>query len=726
MINKLSTFNIADQNLHKINIWNDMKPIFNSKNISSAVKVSTNKYSGYINELRLILKENYTDEISSADIVVLSEPYDEEIKEEELSKCIEDYRSVVKEAKKNNIDVVHLVKNNKWFQLFTDIINNNNIKVFGHEHHNIKMVNQVKITKPFLNPTDFIHYSNEINNNILIDLTSGYKIDGHYKLNLKKLIYSAEKVFNNITLMINDNSFIPRINSDKVKVVKESKLTKQEFENHTYVYLYTNSPYQFDSINKYIFYAANSKVVFSNYNYYMNNMLPSVILNMNNVDYDFYSFSEFEAFNIINENRNTILYKHTLVNILDEICNDVLGTSVIVTHNVSDHLECFDYNLFINNTNSDTNSIYLKLNNYKYDLEYTLLFPILFLGKESVSYRESKCYLRNGKTNNNISIPKFKSDVLPQSNKKFSMIVPIHNNGRYLKYKCFNSILKLTCLKDIEIIFIDDGSSDNETIRIINDLLISYPAIIFKRFESGSGSASRPRNEGVLLSSTDYITFLDPDNEAIEDGYTYLIEEIENDDDLDMVVGNIIREDNIKRNEISYSKKLNKVQKSNYITDTKTTLVNLNLSVQSIQALMVRKSIIIDNNIKMVEGAAGQDTLYFQELMINCEKVKVIKHNIHSYYAFVEGSVTNTVTSKFFEKFYKVEIERIKFLEENNLIEYYMKNRFNLYVINWYLKKIKQVRSEDKIDSLEYIRKIITLYSTYEMYFDEKIKEIIR
>src|SRR5699024_8330381 len=99
-------------------------------------------------------------------------------------------------------------------------------------------------------------------------------------------------------------------------------------------------------------------------------------------------------------------------------------------------------------------------------------------------------------------------------------------------------------------------------------------------------------------------------------------------------------------------------------------LIKTNLTVQSIQGLIVKKSVILDNNIIMVEGAAGQDTLYFQELLLNCRKVKVVDHMIHSYYAFVEGSVTNTVSHRFFEKFYKVEQERIKFLIKEDLIEY--------------------------------------------------------
>src|SRR5699024_11896547 len=93
----------------------------------------------------------------------------------------------------------------------------------------------------------------------------------------------------------------------------------------------------------------------------------------------------------------------------------------------------------------------------------------------------------------------------------------IHNNGKYLKYKCFRSLKTLSKFDEMEIIFIDDGTNDYETLRIIQDLLNTHKEIVFKRYEKGSGSASRPRNEGVYLATTNLITYLDPDNERSEE-----------------------------------------------------------------------------------------------------------------------------------------------------------------------------------------------------------------
>ena len=126
---------------------------------------------------------------------------------------------------------------------------------------------------------------------------------------------------------------------------------------------------------------------------------------------------------------------------------------------------------------------------------------------------------------------------------KLSVVVPIHNNGKYLENKCLRSLKRQSIFDDMEVIFVNDGSTDSETINIINRLIRRNPDIKYFEFEEASGSASTPRNKGVEIATTNYVTFLDPDNEATGDGFTKLFNEIEADESLDMVVGNMVKED---------------------------------------------------------------------------------------------------------------------------------------------------------------------------------------
>src|SRR5699024_12466618 len=87
--------------------------------------------------------------------------------------------------------------------------------------------------------------------------------------------------------------------------------------------------------------------------------------------------------------------------------------------------------------------------------------------------------------------------VMSSRQHKLSVVVRIHNNGRYLENKCLRSLKRQSVYDDMEIIFVSDGSSDEETVNIVNRLIRRNQDIVYYEFGNASGSASRPRNKGV-------------------------------------------------------------------------------------------------------------------------------------------------------------------------------------------------------------------------------------
>ncbi|WP_052747399.1 glycosyltransferase family 2 protein [Salinicoccus sediminis] len=695
----------------------DAKPIikFMEKVINHKIKTLEN--TSLLQELKIL---NIHSDLDN-EILMLSEPKSSFLVEEDLLHFIENYRQEVSKAQREEVPIVHLITNIKWFRLFEDIINQNGIEIYVSKSDyekmdKVKNNEKIKILEEYIMPSEFHHYSNDINKSIIIDLTFADLNNKNYSLDFQKLIYKAMK-FNNILLLVKPGDYFPQFENDKIKVTDD--LNSNEIFTYTNVFIYTNRPYSNEIVSRILYYAANSKVVFTNYNYSLNNIIPSVILNLSKNDYEISPLNEKDAFDIINENRNKVMYDNTLINVLSKIYEDIYGEQLISKVVFNLRRKYHTSNTFFKLSVDENSTFDAFCNSKKYDIEQTLFFPLLFLSEKAVNFNDN--YMRYIEYNNGLTIKKNSSiseKIIKE--KKLSIIIPIHNNGKYLKFKCYNSIKKLSCFNELEIIFIDDGSTDYETLRIVEDICNENSEIIYKRFEKGSGSASRPRNVGIDLATTDYITFLDPDNEAIDDGFSILLDKILQNDEIDMIVGNIVREDNLKRNEINYYSKVIKENVNDVIENTRDVLIKTRLTVQSIQALIVKREILIDNNLKMVEGAAGQDTLFFQQLMLKCKKVKVLNQMVHSYYAYVEGSVTNTVTHRFFEKFYKVELERIKFLEEENLIDVYMDIKFNFYFKNWYLKKYETINSvSEKNKSKDYLDKIIKLYEPYKEYFDD-------
>src|SRR5699024_1695751 len=358
-----------------------------------------------------------------------------------------------------------------------------------------------------------------------------------------------------------------------------------------------------------------------------------------------------------------------------------------------------------------------EVHNYvsNYESKYLTMFDTETLGKniEVLSYNN---YF------NKISKKENQENEITNNVKELSVIVPIHNNGTYLEEKCFASLKRSSSFSKMEIIFVNDGSTDETTIKIINRLRRRHADIVYYEFETGSGSASRPRNKGARIASTDYITYLDPENVACGDGFHQLLEVIKN-QNVDMVVGNIIKEDNDRRVAGKYTGTIKKYNNGRLLIENpREYLINAGMRVQSIQALIVKTSVIVDNNLIMVEGAAGQDTMFFQELVLNCNRIQGLNKFIHVYYAAVAGSVTNTVSKKFFEKYYKLEIERIPFLESYNLIDVYLKERYNFYIRKWYKPRMDRVDISERKEAIEKFFEIISLYDRFNPEYEIEVK----
>ena len=103
-------------------------------------------------------------------------------------------------------------------------------------------------------------------------------------------------------------------------------------------------------------------------------------------------------------------------------------------------------------------------------------------------------------------------------NSKVSIIVPIYNTAKYLE-ACLNSIKNQT-YENLEIILVDDGSTDN-TLEIINDKL-SASKINHKIIHQENKGVSSARNRGIAESCGDYIVFVDADDYILTDHLYHL------------------------------------------------------------------------------------------------------------------------------------------------------------------------------------------------------------
>lgn len=512
---------------------------------------------------------------------------------------------------------------------------------------------------------------------------------------------------------------------------------------------------------------AIGNLVFSNYSVGINNKFTNVFLihQKEDVENIIYYQSESDLEDIRAKGIRQTMLNHTGVHRIDQIAKTIGLNSnleqpkilVIVDGKTPDILECFNNQRYVHKklvTNEEVTQEVVENHNFvtyfsrkyyyeEYHLE-DLLSGFVYTDVDYITKSDSHAHryindinnvfltmfdkraitseLSPSTTGRGYCIPEteiFSNKIKSSSKKLLSVVIPVHNNGNHLEDKCFRSLARSSIFEKMEIILVNDGSTERETIQTIKRLLRRHPDIKYIELMKASGSASVPRNVGVKQATTPYITFLDPDNEALGDGYATLFKKMMDDQSIDMTVGNVIKEDHEQKKLFNYYGTVLKYNDNHpVITDTFSYMKRSGLRAQSIQAMIFKREIVEKNNLKMIEGAAGQDTLFFLELMLKCKKVLAVDTNVHVYYAAITGSVTNTLGAKFFDKYLKLEKERIPFLEKNGLMKTYLEKRFNYYIKNWYLLRIDRTKLEEREKAIE---KFLELYSLYDKYDNNKV-----
>ena len=91
---------------------------------------------------------------------------------------------------------------------------------------------------------------------------------------------------------------------------------------------------------------------------------------------------------------------------------------------------------------------------------------------------------------------------------EISVIIPLYNGEKYIK-RCYESIINQDFDKEVEIIFVDDGSSDN-SLKILNELKKNNPKItVISQQNKNVGGA---RNTGLKIAKGKYVSFIDIDD----------------------------------------------------------------------------------------------------------------------------------------------------------------------------------------------------------------------
>lgn len=102
-----------------------------------------------------------------------------------------------------------------------------------------------------------------------------------------------------------------------------------------------------------------------------------------------------------------------------------------------------------------------------------------------------------------------------------TVIIPVYNVEKYLE-RCVTSVLEQT-YKNLEIILVDDGSTDNSSLMCDNLSLMDKRIKVIHKENQGLGYA---RNSGLEIAHGQYVTFVDSDDYIDSDLIANLVEAV--------------------------------------------------------------------------------------------------------------------------------------------------------------------------------------------------------
>lgn len=245
---------------------------------------------------------------------------------------------------------------------------------------------------------------------------------------------------------------------------------------------------------------------------------------------------------------------------------------------------------------------------------------------------------------------------------KVSIIVPIYNAENSLE-KCLNSIVNQT-LDDIEIILINDGSTDNSK-EIISKYKNDYKNIIV--IDKQNGGIGRARNDGIKRATGEYITFVDSDDYIHKNMFKVYYEYAKK-HDMDMVTGLYYK---VKNGKETLSSSLK------FKTGNVKTSPNILFSVEyGPWAKLYKREMIIDNNILFEENKKYEDMPFVSKCLLKSKLIGQINEGYY-YYVIHSNSETTTMDERVFDIF-----DILRIVMDYYKREFYLKDEINYLVVD--------------------------------------------
>lgn len=214
-----------------------------------------------------------------------------------------------------------------------------------------------------------------------------------------------------------------------------------------------------------------------------------------------------------------------------------------------------------------------------------------------------------------------------------SVIVPVYNTEGFLQ-KCLDSLTNQT-LEDIEIICVNDGSTDN-SLKILQEYATKDKRIKIINQENKKQGAAR--NAGMKIATGEYIGFVDSDDWIDLDFYEKLYNAATG-HNFDIALGTNIR---VKKN--VNKKRLNITDEKEYKTVQEKFDVNIQWKNPCPTNKIYRRELFSKHNIKWPEGVFCEDKLFTIKAVYYANGIVTVQNVNYYYFDNPKSTVNNRKT----------------------------------------------------------------------------------
>lgn len=268
---------------------------------------------------------------------------------------------------------------------------------------------------------------------------------------------------------------------------------------------------------------------------------------------------------------------------------------------------------------------------------------------------------------------------------EISVVVPVYNAGEFVE-RCYNSINEQD-FKDIEIIFVDDGSSDN-SLSLLNKIADKDSKVkVISQENKRQGGA---RNTGVKAAIGNYIAFVDADDFISSDFLSSLHHVIKK-YDADISMAGVIRYkgENNKRTLLKYDREECFIEKRE-----KSAVSVGNGTGRGIWNKLYRKEFLTKNNLEFREHVSYEDCDYSAKAVYLAEKIAITPQGNYFYFVNPKSTMRAFIDSKKQEDKYLGAKLTLLFELKNGIVDKPgVINKFDYSCFGFNLLRIK-----DKID----------------------------